>query len=189
MFTYFFYCQSWSQVSEKNANGDSKFQASHQPVLSARSSHNSRQDKSKWPRPQSSPPFRRTDVEKQLFPITEMSSHSGLDSHHYESNNNSSNNHDSRQQYHNQQNNSSNGHYNSNYHKNSKPTESATTSRSDTNANFESLSFATTLLDSGREGSDLSRWDIKNRPKSSNVQRLPLLIHVLDAAEIRKTIQ
>ena len=101
-----------------------------------------------------------------------MSSHSGLDSHHYESNNNSSN-----------------GHYNHYYHKNSKTTETATTSRSDTNANFESLSFATTLLDSGREGSDFSKWDIKNRPKSSNVQRLPLLIHVLDAAEIRKTIQ
>ena len=151
--------------------------ASPLAAQSSRSAPSSNRDKSKWARPQSSPPFRRVDVDKQLFPITEMSSHSGLE---YEHNNNNSHHH-----YQNQLNNSTNGH-NHYYQNNSKTAETETT------MNSENLTFGSCLsspLDIGRQGSDYSKGELQNRPRSSNLRRLPLLIHVLDAAEIRKTIQ
>lgn len=184
---YFFpYCdtfsllvtQSWSQI-----NNQKRLTTSSQTAQSSRSTPNSNHDNSKLVRPQSSPTFRRVDMDKQLFPIAEMSSHSGLDSHQYEQSNNNSHHHYPNQQSNNS---SSNGH-NQFYQNNSKTAETETP-----NINSESLNFGSCLsspLDIGKQGSEYSKGDLKNRPKSSNLRRLPLLLHVLDAAEIRKTIQ
>ena len=173
--------QSWSQINNQK-NDNSRLMTSSQTAQSSRSTPNSNHDNSKLVRPQSSPPFRRVDVDKQLFPITEMSSHSGLDSHQFDHGNNNSHHHYPNQQSNNS---SSNGH-NQFYQNNSKSAET------ETNINSESLNFGSCLsspLDIGKQGSEYSKGELKNRPKSANLRRLPLLLHVLDAAEIRKTIQ